>query len=456
MDTLSYFFLAALAVVVIAVLVTRAIVRSRLQARSGAEKARLETELSHLQGENERIKGEMKAFQDEMPSRIEKAVDAANKAKDEVLEAREKAHEEAMATLKENFGTALGQLKAQVKEDTDVLLKARQKEFKDASGEAISTLLSPLKDKLEDLRKEMSANSDVHKASREAMKTEVDNLMKYTGRVSESTDRLAAAFKYGNKLQGTWGETILEELLSSQGLTAGVHFDVQPTITDAAGNAVRNEDGSVMRPDVIIHLDRRREVIVDAKTSLTAYVDYVNASSEEERARYLKAHVDSLKTHVKELARKDYSAYIQKPKVSAGYVIMFVPNMGALWTALNAEPDLWRRAAEQNVYIADEQTLYAAIRIVQLTWTQLQQAENHEKVFALADEMVERVEKFMISYENVGKALESATKAYGDARRKLEPRGQSILTTARKLTEMGAKKGKLLDKALMDVDEIPE
>lgn len=455
MDTLFY-FLAALAVAVTAVFVTRAIVRSRLEARSGAERVRLETELSHLQEENIRLAAECKRVEESIPERVGKAVEAANRSKDEVLEAREKAHEEAMATLKENFSTAIGQLKSQVREETDDLLKARQKEFKDASGEAIGTLLSPLKDKLEDLRKEMSANSDVHKASREAMKTEVDNLMKYTGRVSESTDRLAAAFKYGNKLQGTWGETILEELLSSQGLTAGVHFDVQPTITDAAGHPVRSEDGSLMRPDVIIHLDRRREVIVDAKTSLTAYVDYVNAATEEDKARYLKAHLESLRTHVRELARKDYSSYIQKPKVSAGYVIMFVPNMGALWTALNAEPDLWRRAAEQNVYIADEQTLYAAIRIVQLTWTQLQQAENHEKVFALADEMVDRVEKFMTSYESVGKALESATKAYGEGRRKLEPRGQSILTTARKLTEMGAKKGRLLDKALLDIDEIPE
>ena len=463
MDTLTYFFLAALAVIVIAILVTRAIVKSRIEARTGAEKAqletekaRLETEITHLQAESARLTEEARKLSEDIPVRIEKAVEAANKSKDEVLEAREKAHEESMNTLRENFATALGQLKAQVKEDTDDLLKARQKEFKDASGEAIGTLLTPLKDKLEDLRKEMSANSDVHKASREAMKTEVDNLMKYTGRVSESTDRLAAAFKYGNKLQGTWGETILEELLSSQGLTAGVHFDVQPTITDSAGRTVKNEDGSVMRPDVIIHLDRRREVIIDAKTSLTAYVDYVNAANEEDKARYLKAHLDSLKSHVKELAKKDYSAYIQKPKVSAGYVIMFVPNMGALWAALNAEPDLWRRAAEQNVYIADEQTLYAAIRIVQLTWTQVQQAENHEKVFALADEMVDRVEKFLGSYEAVGKALESAAKAYTEGHRKLEPKGQSILTTARKLTEMGAKKGKVLEKAMLDIDDIED
>ena len=180
MDTLSYFFLAALAVVVIAVIVTRAIVRSRLEARSGAEKARLDAELSHLQEEKARLTAECKRLEDAMPEQVGKAVEAANRAKDEVLAAREKAHEEAMTTLKENFSTALNQLKAQVREETDDLLKARQKEFKDASGEAIGTLLSPLKDKLEDLRKEMTLNSDVHKASREAMKTEVDNLMKYT------------------------------------------------------------------------------------------------------------------------------------------------------------------------------------------------------------------------------------------------------------------------------------
>ena len=403
MESLYVLLLIALALTVIAVLVTRALVKAHQTAKYQAEVARLQA----------------------------------------LLEAREKAHEEAMAALKENFASAMGQLKAQVKEDTDALLKERQKEFKETSGEAIGTLLSPLKEKLEDLRKEMTANSDIHKSSREAIKTDVDTLMKYTQRVATSNDQLAAAFKYGNKLQGTWGETILEELLSSQGLTKGVHFDVQPTLSD-----------STLRPDVIIHLDRRREVIVDAKTSLSAYIDYVNADNEEDRARYLKAHIESIHTHVKELARKDYSAYIKPPKVSAGYVIMFVPNMGALWTALNAEPDLWRRAAEQNVYIADEQSLYGAIRIVQLTWTQVQQAENHEKVYALADEMIDRVEKFLVNYDAVGKALENALKAYDDGHKKLEPGGQSILKTAGKLVTLGAKKGKVIEKALLDIDEI--
>ena len=444
-NPLAWFFVAAVVVIVIAILVTRAIVRGRLS--SGI--ARLETELEHLRSEKEGLQKELSSLKEGEQERVRKAVEEASAAKDEVIAARDKAHNEAMATLREQFADALSQMKVQAKDATDELLRTRQKEFRETSAEAIGSLLTPVREKIEELRKEMKDNSDIHRTAESSIKSDVQTLMDYTGRVAHSTDELTAAFKYGNKIQGTWGETILEELLASQGLTKGVHFDVQPTLSGSA-------DGRPLRPDVIIHLDRRREVIVDAKTSLTAYVDYVNAATEEDKARYLKAHLESLKTHVRELARKDYSSYIQKPKVSAGYVIMFVPNMGALWTALNAEPDLWRRAAEQNVYIADEQTLYAAIRIVQLTWTQLQQAENHEKVFALADEMVDRVEKFMTSYESVGKALESATKAYGEGRRKLEPRGQSILTTARKLTEMGAKKGRLLDKALLDVDEIPE
>jgi Uncharacterized protein conserved in bacteria len=432
MSTTSLIILiAAVAAVILAIILTRALTRSSLLA----DRDRLESIL-------------------DVPGRIEKAVEAAEKAKDGVIAARDKAHEEAIKTMKEQFDVALGQMKDQAKAATDELLRARQKEFRETSSEAIGNLLNPVKEKMEELRKEMTANSDVHKTAQSAIKSDVDNLMKYTGRVAKSTDQLAAAFKYGNKLQGTWGETILEEILSSQGLTKGVHFDVQPTILDSDGKAVKNEDGSVMRPDVIIHLDRRREVIVDAKTSLADYVNYVNAENEEDRARYLRAHIDSIRKHVKELARKDYASYVQPPKMSAGYVIMFVPNMGALWTALNAEPDLWRWAAEQNVYIADEQSLYGAIRIVQLTWTQVQQAENHEKVYALAGEMMERVDKFLAAYEDMGSALEKALKAYGEAGKKLAPNGQSITTTAIKLAKMGAKKGKHIERAMLDVADI--
>ncbi len=446
-NPLIWFVIGFVILIIIAIVVTRALVKSRLTAQYHAEAVRLEKDLEHLQSDKEELETELTAVRERIPDQIAQAVTRAEKAKDAVIEAREQAHADAMATLKENFTATMEQMKAQVKADTDALLKQRQQEFKESGTEAIGHLLEPFKTRLEDLRKEMSDNSDQHKTSREAIKTDVDNLMKFTAKVSTSAEHLAAAFKYGNKIQGTWGETILEELLSSQGLTKGIHFDVQPTISGA---------DSTLRPDVIIHLDRRREVIVDAKVSLSAYVNYVNAATEEDRQRYLKAHIDSIKTHVKELVKKDYASYIKPPKVSAGYVIMFVPNMGALWAALNAEPDLWRRAAEQNVYIADEQSLYGAIRIVQLTWTQVQQAENHEKVFELADEMIGRVDRFLESYESIGKAINALGKAYEEGHKKLEPGGQSIKTTAVKLVKMGARKGKFIDSTMLDIDQIPQ
>ena len=214
---------------------------------------------------------------------------------------------------------------------------------------------------------------------------------------------------------------------------------VSIVLKDAAGNVVRTDTGSNLRPDVILHIDNNREIIIDSKVSLTAFMDYVNAETEDERQRHLKAHIESIQKHVKELSKKDYSSYIKAPKVRMDYVIMFVPHTGALWTALNTQPDLWRKAMEMNVFIADEQTLFAALRMVNLTWTHIAQTENHKKVYELANEIIERVGMFMESYESIGKAIANAQRAYDDGGKKLAPSGQSILNSCAKLNRLGAK-----------------
>jgi DNA recombination protein RmuC len=264
-------------------------------------------------------------------------------------------------------------------------------------------------------------------------------MMKHSEAAKQSADELARVFKHKSKVQGDWGERVLDELLASQGLTQGIHYDIQATIRDAAGNVVRTDTGSNLRPDVIMHIDNNREIIIDSKVSLTAFWDYINAENEEDRQKHLKAHIESIQRHVKELSKKDYSSYIKAPKVRMDYVIMFVSHTGALWTALNAQPDLWRKAMEMNVFIADEQTLFAALRMISLTWAHIAQAENHEKVYELANEILDRVGKFMKSYENIGKAIESAQKAYEDGEKKLTPGGQSIINTCAKLEKLGAK-----------------
>ena len=168
----------------------------------------------------------------------------------------------------------------------------------------------------------------------------------------------------------------------------------------------------------------------------------IQTQQAHQRQQFLKAHVDSIQKHVKELSTKDYSSYIQPPKVKMDYVIMFVPHTGALWSALNAQPDLWRKAMESNVFIADEQTLFAALRIVSLTWRQIAQAENHEKVYALANEIIERVAMFMEKYNAIGKAIDNAAAAFEDGKKKLVPGGQSILNSCAKLEKLGAKQSK--------------
>lgn len=373
-----------------------------------------------------------------------------------VIRARDAAHKDAMDALQKRFDETVARVSAQLKEEAGEMLKARQKEFSESSNLSLGQIVNPLKENIAELKKAMEDGSKEQAERNGEMRERIKSLMEHSDAARKSADELAAAFKHGNKMQGDWGETILEELLSSQGLTKGVHFDTQAVIRDADGRTVRNEGGSILRPDVILHLDERREVIIDSKVSLSAYVDYVNAENELDRQNFLKAHLDSIKKHVKELATKDYSSYVKLPKVSAGYVIMFVPNMGALWTALNAEPDLWRKAADQNVYIADEQSLYGALKIVSMTWTQVAQAQNHEKVYELANEMIDRVGQFMEKYEAVGKALKKASDEYEAAERKLSPQGQSIINTSNKLIKLGAKNSdKHPIKTLVDIDEIP-
>ncbi|MGN0200868.1 MAG: DNA recombination protein RmuC [Candidatus Cryptobacteroides sp.] len=373
-----------------------------------------------------------------------------------VIRARDAAHKDAMDALQKRFDETVARVSAQLKEEAGEMLKARQKEFSESSNLSLGQIVNPLKENIAELKKAMEDGSKEQAERNGEMRERIKSLMEHSDAARKSADELAAAFKHGNKMQGDWGETILEELLSSQGLTKGVHFDTQAVIRDADGRTVRNEGGSILRPDVILHLDGRREVIIDSKVSLSAYVDYVNAENELDRQNFLKAHLDSIKKHVKELATKDYSSYVKLPKVSAGYVIMFVPNMGALWTALNAEPDLWRKAADQNVYIADEQSLYGALKIVSMTWTQVAQAQNHEKVYELANEMIDRVGQFMEKYEAVGKALKKASDEYEAAERKLSPQGQSIINTSNKLIKLGAKNSdKHPIKTLVDIDEIP-
>jgi len=367
------------------------------------------------------------------------ALDAKDATRKEMLAEQEKRHTEAMDAQKARFDEMIQNLLIQVKSATDDMLKQRQKEFAETSNTNLGQIVTPLRETIDKMKQAMNENTLKQTSMSAEMKTNIEHMIRQSAAAQKSAEELTRVFKHGNKIQGDWGETVLDELLETQGLTRGIHYDVQCVIQDGNGKTIRTEEGNWMRPDVILHLDQRREVIIDSKVSLTAFMDYVNAETEDERKKYLDAHIKSINKHVEELSKKDYSSYIQPPKLKMDYVIMFVPHTGALWTALNVQPNLWRKAMEKNVFIADEQTLFAALRIINLTWTQITQVQNHEKVYALANEMIDRVGQFIKKYQAIGKALDNAKSAYEDGEKKLQPNGQSILQTCGKLIKLGAK-----------------
>lgn len=342
------------------------------------------------------------------------------------------------------FDETLYKVSEQLKGVTEDMLKQRQKEFSESSGQSIQQIVNPLKESIEKMKLAMNDNSREQSELGGALKAQIENAMHLSEAAKASAEELSRVFKHDSKIQGDWGETILSNLLDGQ----GAFYDIQETLRDAQGNVVKNEYGRSMRPDVILHLDKKRDVIIDSKVSMTAFMDYVNAETEEARSAALAAHIASLKKHVDELSRKDYSSYVKPPKVKMDYVIMFVPHSAALWTALNAAPTLWSDAMAKRVYIVDEQTLYAALRIIDLTWTQIKQAENHEKVYELANEIIDRIGQFMKKYQAIGLAISNAQKAFEDGEKKLAPGGQSVITSCNKLLKLGAKQS--------DKNPIPE
>ena len=418
----------------------------RLKWQQEAEKANNETLCTSLKSQLEEAKADserrLAQSKSEIEAHFEKLLKEKEKSSADALSAQEKRHSEAIAAQQARFDETLEKVSAQMKSATDEMLKQRQKEFAESSNTNLGQIVTPLRETIEKMKETMHNSTLKQTEMSSEMKANLENMMRHSEAAKQSADELARVFKHRSKVQGDWGERVLDELLESQGLTRGRHYDIQTTIRDASGNTVKSDSGSIMRPDVVLHLDNNREIIIDSKVSLTAFMDYVNAETEEERQQFLKAHVDSIQKHVKELSTKDYSSYIQPPKVKMDYVIMFVPHTGALWSALNAQPDLWRKAMESNVFIADEQTLFAALRIVSLTWRQIAQAENHEKVYALANEIIERVAMFMEKYNAIGKAIDNAAAAFEDGKKKLVPGGQSILNSCAKLEKLGAKQSK--------------
>ena len=312
--------------------------------------------------------------------------------------------------------------------------------LKEENRESMGTITQPLKDAINDMRKAINDNTKDHTAQTASLKEQL-RLMMETGReMSEKAQGLANVLRRDNKVSGNMGEIILGDLLSSQGLTEGIHYEVQARLRDEQGRPIKNDDtGREMQPDVILHYPQGQDVVIDSKVSLVAYQRYVNAETPEEKERALQEHIRSVRSHVSELARKDYSRYIKAPREAIDFVIMFVPFESSLQLALVNDPSLWREAFERKVFITGEQNLLGILHMIHIAWVQNQQAENQEKVFGIAEQLLDRLGDFIQRYNKVGEQIEQARKAFDFSTNKLNEGRQSVVQKANELKSLGAK-----------------
>lgn len=372
---------------------------------------------------------------------------------DDINRRNEREKEERMALLDKQFAERLRLVQEQLGTTTERLLKQRSEELDTANRSQMSSIIAPLKEVMAEMKKSMDDNRDSFNRNTASLSEQLKQMHATTTNLGAEAEKLSRALQAGPKIQGDFGEMKLNDLLDKFGFTKGVEYDVQYTMRDSKGNVIRNDDtNDMMRPDVVLHYPDHKDVIIDSKASLTAFINYVNAGTDDERKVYLEEHVKSVRRHVDELSAKNYGKYSMDGGTTLDFVIMFVPQEAAMQLAVSADASLWNYAFERNVIITGEQNLFSLLRLLQIAWTQQRQAENQEKVFDMASTLVDRVQLFVERFDRLDSDIDGVRKSFDDAKKAMSG-NRGFIGSARKLIDMGAKANPKKKKLPEEVDE---
>ena len=320
------------------------------------------------------------------------------------------------------------------------VLEEKSKSFKQANEERLDEILKPLRDNIESFKKDINDKYLNESKDRNALQEHIRQLMELNRTISNDAQQLSNALRSNSKIQGDWGEMILESILEKSGLIEGDNFKVQAT-RDSDGNLIRNDEGGQLRPDVIVFMPDNRCIVIDSKTSLTNYVNYVNADDIDQQKNFLNLHIASVKSHIDELKGKRYDEYV---KQSGNFVMMFIPNEGAYAAAMQADPSLWQYAYDRKVVIVSPTHLIATLRLINQLWMHDKQTKN---AIDIAVESGKLYDKFAGLYDDllkIGTSLDSTQKAYASALGKVKDGRGSLISHVEKLKTMGAKASKAL------------
>ena len=354
-----------------------------------------------------------------------------------------KQREIAIAELKESQEKAIEAAKTALALENEKILKAREEALKKEAAETMKAITGGLDQNIKDMKAAFEAQKKTQTEESASIQTQfaetVKHLKEQTDSIGNKDENLASALKGKNKMQGIFGETILENILKAEGLREGHDYDAEVWLRDKKGNRIENEEtGKKMRPDFALHFPDDTDILIDSKVSLSALADYFEAETDEQRADAARRNLESVQNHIKELTSKEYQKYVVGRK-TLDYVIMFIPNYGAYQLAKQEDKEIFAEAFKQNVLITTEETLIPFIRLIRSAWVQKEQMENISEIVNAAQNMVDRVALFCEKNEEVERSLEAAVKKFKDNSARLNASPQSIVGAAWKAVNHGIK-----------------
>ncbi|MBD5247491.1 MAG: DNA recombination protein RmuC [Barnesiella sp.] len=317
------------------------------------------------------------------------------------------------------------------------------------SEQQLKDVLTPLRENIDSFRKKVEDTYNNEARERFSLQQSLREMMELNRSIGKEAKDLAEALRGNSKVQGDWGEMILETILEKSGLKRDVHYHVQLT-TDENGNTLRDAAGHGLRPDVVVDFPDGRCIVIDSKVSLSAYVNMVNAGDSVEAQQHAKNHLASVKAHIKELSVKNYQDYIGNK--STDFVMMFIPNEGAYLAAMNLDPSLWQEAYDRRVIIISPTHLISAVRLIEQLWRQDDMKRNVIEIATESGKMYDKFVGFVDDLNKIGRGLESTQNAYDNAFKKLRSGTGNLITRAENLRKLGAKATKRLAVAPLDED----
>ncbi len=395
----------------------------QVREQASAERAQMEARLGELRSmlENSRADREQLAIRH-----------ARLQADHENLAARSDEYRRETDDLRQKFHKEFENL-------ANRILEEKSQRFTEQNRENLHNMLHPLQEKIQLFEKKVD---DTHKESivyHSALREHIGNIMLMNQQMSRETVNLTRALKGDSKMQGNWGELVLERVLEKSGLERGREYDIQQSFT--------TDGGSRMYPDVVVNLPDGKKLIIDSKVSLTAYERCCNEEDEVARNGHLREHVASIRRHVEQLGAKNYH-HLYKID-SPDFVLLFIPIEPAFALALREDPTLYNKAFERNIVIVTPATLLATLRTIDSMWTNRKQQENAIEIARQAGALYDKFEGLISDLSTVGKKMEEGRKAYDEALKKLHTGNGNLIGSVEKLKRMGAKAKKSLPEDLV-------